>query len=328
MLEQTTLDQAALRQALAVALDKVDLSFIGPGSRGKVRDIYQRANKLVLVTTDRLSAFDRVIGLVPYKGQVLNQLSAFWFEQSAHIVRNHLIDIPDPNVAVARRCTPLPVEVVVRGFISGSTQTSLWYRYSQGERTIYGIDFPDGLRKNDALPTPIITPTTKAQHGHDERITSEEIVSSGLVEAKLWQQVSEAAVALFQRGQEIAARSGLILVDTKYEFGVDEQGNLTLIDEVHTPDSSRFWRADSYAERHKAGLEPENFDKEFIRLFYAEKGYRGDGEPFPLPEEIALQAASRYITTYEALTGAQFKPGEYPAAARITKAMQEWVDRS
>jgi phosphoribosylaminoimidazole-succinocarboxamide synthase len=323
------LDQATLRQALPHALDGVDLPFLGPKSQGKVRDIYHRGDQLVLVTTDRLSAFDHILGLVPYKGQVLNQLAAFWFEQTQDIVPNHLISLPDPNVAVARACTPLPVEVVVRGYISGVTQTALWYRYSQGERNIYGIDFPDGLHKNDPLPTPIITPTTKARDGgHDERITSAEIVASGLVEEKLWQQVSEAAIAIFQRGQQIAQRGGLILVDTKYEFGVDSEGKLTLIDEVHTPDSSRFWRADSYAARHTAGEEPENFDKEFIRLYYVAQGYRGDGEPFPLPAELAVQAAARYITTYEMISGRAFVPGDYPAAPRITKAMQHWDARS
>lgn len=320
------LNQATLRHALPHALDGVDLPFLGPKTQGKVREIYQRGDHLILVTTDRLSAFDRILGLVPYKGQVLNQLSAFWFEQTHDIVANHLLDLPDPNVAVVRACTPLPVEVVVRGYISGVTQTALWYRYSQGERNIYGIDFPDGLQKNDPLPTPIITPTTKARDGgHDERITSAEVVSSGLVEAQLWEQVCEAAIAIFQRGQAIAQRGGLILVDTKYEFGVDANGQLTLIDEVHTPDSSRFWRADSYSARHNRGEEPENFDKEFIRLYYAAKGYRGDGDPFPLPPDLAVQAAERYITTYEMISGRTFEPGDLPAAPRITQTMQQWA---
>lgn len=323
------LDQATLTQALPLALNGVDLPFLGAKSRGKVRDIYHRGDKLILVTTDRLSAFDRILGLVPYKGQVLNQLSAFWFKGTSAIVANHLIELPDPNVAVARACTPLPVEVVVRGYISGVTQTALWNRYSQGERTIYGIDFPDGLQKNDALPAPVITPTTKARDGgHDERITSAEVVSSGLINARLWQEVCETAIAIFQHGQAIALRAGLILVDTKYEFGVDTNGKLTLIDEVHTPDSSRFWRADSYDERHRAGLEPENFDKEFIRLYYAAKGYRGDGDPFPMPPDLAIQAAERYMTTFEMLTGNNFVPGDYPAGPRIAKAMQQWDARS
>ncbi len=320
------LDQATLRQTLPHALDGVDLPFLGPRSRGKVRDIYHRGDQLVLVTTDRLSAFDHILGLVPYKGQVLNQLSAFWFAATQEIVANHLIALPDPNVTVARACTPLPVEVVVRGYITGVTQTALWYRYSQGERTIYGIDFPDGLRKNDELPAPIITPTTKARDGaHDERITGAEIVAQGLMSQARWDEVCAAAVAVFRRGQAIARRAGLILVDTKYEFGIDAQGALTLIDEVHTPDSSRFWLAASYASRHAAGAEPENFDKEFVRLYYAAQGYRGDGEPFPLPADLAVQAAERYIRTYEMLTGQTFAPGDLPAGPRIAANLRAWA---
>jgi len=317
------MQESQLRDALDQPLTKTDLGFLGPKTSGKVRDIYTRANELVLITTDRLSAFDRILGAVPYKGQVLNQLAAFWFEQTRDIVANHLISTPDPNVTVARRCRPLPVEVVVRGYISGVTSTALWYRYSQGERTIYGIDFPEGLQKNDALPMPIITPTTKGSAGgHDERITSTEVVEMGLVEAGLWQQICDAAIAVFQRGQAIAAQGGLILVDTKYEFGLDDEGELVLIDEVHTPDSSRFWIAESYASRHAAGEEPENFDKEFIRLYYAAQGYRGEGDPFPMPAELALQAAQRYIRTYELLTGATFEPGELPADTRMARNLR------
>ena len=320
------LEEAALRSALPYALSGVDLDFLGVKQQGKVRDIYHHGDQLILVTTDRLSAFDRVLGLVPYKGQVLNQLSAFWFDATEDIVANHLDELPDPNVAVVRACTPLPVEVVVRGYISGVTQTSLWYRYSQGERTIYGIDFPDGLQKNDPLPKPIITPTTKARDGgHDERITPAEIVERGLVDAARWEEVADAAVRLFARGAALARERGLLLVDTKYEFGIDAAGRLTLIDEVHTPDSSRFWLADSYEERHAAGEEPENFDKEFIRLYYAAQGYRGDGEPFALPDELAIQAAARYIRTFEMLTGRRFLPGDLPAAPRIYRTMQNWA---
>ena len=320
------LEEAALRSALPYALSGVDLDFLGVKQQGKVRDIYHHGDQLILVTTDRLSAFDRVLGLVPYKGQVLNQLSAFWFDATEDIVANHLDELPDPNVAVVRACTPLPVEVVVRGYISGVTQTSLWYRYSQGERTIYGIDFPDGLQKNDPLPKPIITPTTKARDGgHDERITPAEIVERGLVDAARWEEVADAAVRLFERGAALARELGLLLVDTKYEFGIDAAGRLTLIDEVHTPDSSRFWLADSYEERHAAGEEPENFDKEFIRLYYAAQGYRGDGEPFALPDELAIQAAARYIRTFEMLTGRRFLPGDLPAAPRIYRTMQNWA---
>lgn len=319
------LTQDELAAALPLALDAVDLPAFGPKTSGKVREIYRLDGELLLVTTDRLSAFDHILGLVPYKGQVLNQLAAFWFNATQDIVPNHLIALPDPNVAVVRACHPLPVEVVVRGYITGVTHTALWYRYSQGERHIYGLDFPDGLHKNDRLPTPVITPTTKARDGgHDERITGAQIVAQGLVEADIWERVCDAALAVFQRGQEIARRAGLILVDTKYEFGLDADGQVTLIDEVHTPDSSRFWLADSYPVRHAEDIEPENFDKEFIRLYYAEHGYRGDGAPFPLPPDLAVQAAQRYIRTFEMLTATPFVPAELPAAPRIARALAAW----
>jgi len=316
-----------LAQSLPNALAGVDLPFLGEKMHGKVRDIYTQAGELVLITTDRLSAFDHILGVVPYKGQVLNQLAAFWFAQTRTIIGNHLISVPDPNVTIARRCQPLPVEVVVRGYITGVTQTALWYRYSQGERTIYGLDFPDNLQKNDALPTPIITPTTKGSAtGHDERITSAQVVALGLATESQWTQICAAAVAVFQHGQAIARQAGLILVDTKYEFGVTPSGEVLLIDEVHTPDSSRFWLADSYAARHAAGQEPENFDKEFVRLYYAAQGYRGDGEPMPLPAELAVQAAQRYIRTYELLTGQPFVPGDLPAAPRIEQNLRAWME--
>lgn len=316
-----------LAQSLPNALAEVDLPFLGEKTHGKVRDIYTQAGELVLITTDRLSAFDHILGVVPYKGQVLNQLAAFWFAQTRTIIGNHLISVPDPNVTIARRCQPLPVEVVVRGYITGVTQTALWYRYSQGERTIYGLDFPDNLQKNDALPTPIITPTTKGSAtGHDERITSAQVVALGLATESQWTQICAAAVAVFQHGQAIARQAGLILVDTKYEFGVTPSGEVLLIDEVHTPDSSRFWLADSYAARHAAGQEPENFDKEFVRLYYAAQGYRGDGEPMPLPAELAVQAAQRYIRTYELLTGQPFVPGDLPAAPRIEQNLRAWME--
>ncbi|BAM01992.1 MULTISPECIES: phosphoribosylaminoimidazolesuccinocarboxamide synthase [Caldilinea] len=326
------LTETQVKAVLPLALDGVDLPFLGERMRGKVRDIYRLqdercGDRLILITTDRLSAFDRILGVVPYKGQVLTQLSAWWFAQTQDIIANHLIALPDPNVTVAHVCEPLPVEVVVRGYITGVTSTALWYQYSLGARTIYGIDFPDGLHKNDPLPEPIITPTTKARNGgHDERITSAEVVEKGLVAADVWEQISTAALALFRRGQELAQRGGLILVDTKYEFGLAADGSVMLIDEIHTPDSSRFWIADTYEERIAAGQEPDNFDKEFIRLFYAARGYRGEGEPFPLPPELALQAALRYIRTYEWLTGTSFEPAAYPAAPRIEANLRRWLE--
>lgn len=316
------LTQAELLAAIPSALPTVDLPNLGPKQTGKVRDIYQQADTLVLITTDRISAFDRVLGLIPFKGQVLNQLSAWWFEQTRDIVANHLIRVPDPNVTIGHSAEPLPVEVVVRGYITGVTSTSLWTMYANGERKPYGITLPDGLHKNDPLPVPLITPTTKATGGaHDRPIGRDEIVQSGLVPAALWAQMEQAAVALFTRGQEIARRAGLLLVDTKYEFGLLD-GQLLVIDEIHTPDSSRYWSAASYG----GAQEPENFDKEYLRKWYASQGYRGDGAPPPLTAEVIAEVARRYLWTYEQLTGQVFVPGEQPAAARIARALQAFVD--
>lgn len=324
------LDREFLQASLPQALAGIEFDAFAPKTSGKVRDIYHLGNgpleRLALVTTDRLSAFDHVLGLVPFKGQVLNQLSTWWFSQTRDIIANHWLATPDPNVMVVRRCTPLAVEVVVRGYITGVTETALWHRYSLGERSIYGISFPDGLNKNDALPAPVITPTTKAaQGGHDQRITAAQVVARGLTTAQQWAQITQAALALFTRGQKLARQAGLILVDTKYEFGLAPDGAVTLIDEVHTPDSSRFWLAGSYAERIAVGQEPENFDKEFIRLFYVEHGYRGDGEPMPLPSELAVAAAERYISIYERLTGQTFVPGALPAQPRIEENLRTYL---
>ncbi len=289
-------------------------------ARGKVRDIYQLdGNRLLLVTTDRLSAFDRVLGAVRYKGQVLNQLSAWWFARTADIIPNHLLTVPDPNAMVVQAVEPLPIEVIVRGYISGSTKTSLWYRYSLGERVIYGHHLPDGLHKNDPLPQPLITPTTKGgPAGHDERLDVGEVVGRGLLNAETWETVRRAALALFQRGRAAAARGGLVLVDTKYEFGRAPDGRILLIDEIHTPDSSRFWLAGTLEARRAAGEEPENFDKEFLRLAYAARCYRGDGEPPAMPDSLWEQVSERYITLYERLTGEPFRPAAYPVAARLS----------
>lgn len=302
-----------LLQAIPHCLDKTNFPWLGERIEGKVRDIYRHDGQRVLITTDRISAFDRVLGLIPHKGQVLNQLSAWWFEQTADLARNHLIALPDPNVIIAHEAEPLPIEIVVRGYITGVTKTSLWYLYEQGERQPYGVPLPDGLQKNDPLPQPIITPTTKAEKGgHDRPVTPDEILRQGLVSVDLWEEIKETAVSLFQRGQEIASQSGLVLVDTKYEMGLVE-GQLTLIDEIHTPDSSRYWLADSV----RPGQEPENFDKEFLRKWYAAQGYRGDGPPPTMPDDFVAMVAARYISTYERLTGESFIPGEQPILERI-----------
>jgi phosphoribosylaminoimidazole-succinocarboxamide synthase len=307
--------------AIPHCLQSVDLPRLGPRQAGKVRDIYARDGSHILITTDRISAFDRMLGVVPYKGQVLNQLSAWWFEQTRDIVANHMEAVPDPNVMVVRRAAPLPVEVIVRGYISGVTSTSLWRLYEQGERRPYGVPLPEGMRKNDPLPTPIITPTTKAAAGsHDQQLTRDTIIREGIVSAEVWQQVEAAALALFARGQRLAQRAGLLLVDTKYEFGLLD-GQLVLIDEVLTPDSSRFWTEVSYTAAHDE-REPDNFDKEFVRLWYVSQGYRGEGEPPALPPDTVAHAAARYISAYEWLTGSAFVPGEQPAAVRIARSLE------
>lgn len=292
---------------------------------GKVRDWYSpEAGKRLIVTTDRISAFDRVLTALPYKGQVLNQLSLWWFENTKDIIKNHIISSPDPNCIIVTEVKPLPIEVIVRGYITGVTTTALWYRYSIGERNIYGYDFPEGLQKNQALPFPIITPTTKGgPTGHDERLTCDEVVSGGYMQKEQWEYVQKAALKLFERGQKQAHEAGLILVDTKYEFGMDNNGEILLIDEVHTPDSSRYWKLDSYEQRLKDGKEPENFDKEFIRMAYAAKGYRGDGQIPELDEEVWDEAIELYITAFEKLTKTKFERGNYPIEKRIEENLKK-----
>ena len=312
-----------LHPLLAQALGETHLSLPDKQS-GKVRDWYTLPGaRRLFVTTDRLSAFDLVLARVPFKGQVLNQLAAWWFAQTADIIPNHALGIPDPNALVALQVEPFPVEVVVRGYITGVTSTALWYRYALGEREIYGYRFPEGLQKNQALPEPIITPTTKSgPTGHDERLTCAEVTEHGLLDRQTWDQTQAAALAIFKRGQAVAQKAGLVLVDTKYEFGRAPDGRVLLIDEVHTPDSSRFWKADSYAARFEAGEEPENFDKEFVRLAYAEKGYRGDGQPPALPDDLWVAASQHYIAIYEMLTGQAFEPGAYPVEPRLVENLK------
>lgn len=318
------LEQEQLIAQIPFALRGIELDWPYERVRGKVRDIFFLPDgRRILVATDRLSAFDRVLTTVPFKGQVLNQLSNFWFEQTADLIPNHLLAEPDPNVSIVRECRPLPVEVIVRGYITGVTSTSLWTLYAAGERYIYGYHLPEGLHKNDPLPEPLITPTTKAGSGqHDERLTCAEVVEQGWVAADVWERVQEVALAIFRRGQEVAQRAGLLLVDTKYEFGFASDGTLMLIDEVHTPDSSRFWTAESLADAQKSGTEPENWDKEYMRLWYVQRGYRGDGEPPVLPPEVIAETARRYIAVYEALTGRTFVPAATPAEPRITEVLR------
>ncbi len=317
------ISEKEIQVLLPQALDCTNLSLPGRGT-GKVRDWYDLpGGQRLLVTTDRLSAFDRILARVPYKGQVLNQLTNWWFDQTTDIIPNHKVSEPDPNAVVAQVAEPFMVEVIVRGYITGVTTTALWYRYSLGEREIYGYHFPEGLKKNSALPEPIITPTTKGLAGaHDERLTCAEVTEKGLLSSRIWDEVQAAALAVFHRGQELARKAGLILVDTKYEFGLSSDGRVLLIDEVNTPDSSRFWKADTYEEHFVRGEEPENFDKEFVRLAYAEKGYRGEGPIPEVPQDLWVAASLRYMGIYEMLTGQAFVPGEYPVEPRLANNLR------
>lgn len=313
--------QRVILAAFPNVLKTVNVPSLGEKYQGKVRDFYMVAGKRTLITTDRQSAFDVILGHVPFKGAVLNLLSRFWFEKTKDIVRSHMIAVPDPNVMIVHDCQPIPVEMIVRGYISGVTKTSVWYSYEKGERIIYGIKFPDGLKKNQKLPKPVITPTTHGAPGaHDERLTREQIIKRKIVPKKLYEQMEKVSLELFDFGSKFCQRRGLILVDTKYELGL-HKGKLMIIDEIHTPDSSRFWKADSYQGRFKKGLEPENFDKEFLRLWYAKRGYRGDGPPPKMPKELVVALAKRYIAVYETITGKKFKGFPYPIENRIIESL-------
>jgi phosphoribosylaminoimidazole-succinocarboxamide synthase len=316
-------NKKTILKALPDVLKTIGISGLGKKYHGKVRDYYVTDDKRVIITTDRQSAFDVNLGFIPFKGAVLNLLSAFWFEKTKHIIPNHKINIPHPNVLIAKNCIPILVEMVVRGYISGVTKTSIWYSYKNGERVIYGIRFPEDLRKNQKLPKPVITPTTHGggKGGHDERLTREEIINRKIVDKKLYEQMEKASLKLFNYGSKLCQKYGLILVDTKYEFGLYE-GKLTLIDEIHTPDSSRFWVAKTYKRRFEKGLEPENFDKEFLRLWYVNKGYSGDGKPPAMSKELIIALAQRYISVYEKITGQKFNAFEYPIEKQIQSSLQ------
>lgn len=274
--------------------------------KGKVRDRYDLGKTFALITTDRQSAFDRILATIPFKGQVLNQTGAWWFNQTKDIIPNHVIDFPDPNVTIAKKCTPFPIEFVVRGFVTGSSSTSLWTIYEEGNREYCGIQFPDGMVKNQKLPKPVITPTTKEEE-HDRAISPDEIIAEGWMEKDHWEYASQKALDLFVRGQEMSSKHGLILVDTKYEMGLDEKGEITLIDEIHTPDSSRYWIEESFQKRLNNQKEPENIDKEFLRLWFKEHCDPYKDEKLPdAPIELVSELSARYIHLYEMITGEKF----------------------
>ena len=314
--------EAVIRKNLTNCLTETAELGIGNCKRGKVRDIYDLGDKLLLVTTDRQSAFDRVLASVPFKGQVLNRVSAWWFKQTEHIVPNHVISIPHPNATLGKKMEVFPIEFVMRGYLTGSSSTSAWTLYNRGERNICGNLLPDGLIKNTKFPVALITPTTKSDE-HDESITPEEIVSEGFMTQEDWDNASRIAKELFAFGVEKAAERGLILVDTKYEMGKDENGNIVLIDEIHTPDSSRYWLAESFEERLAAGQEPKNIDKEFLRLWFKDHCDPYKDEVLPeAPAELVAELSSRYITLFEMITGEEFEPVEGDPARILVEAVK------
>jgi phosphoribosylaminoimidazole-succinocarboxamide synthase len=303
-------------------LKATNFDFLGPKTTGKVRDIYDQGDRLVLVTTDRHSSFDRIIAHVPWKGQVLNQVSAFWFDKTRDIVPNHVLAVPDPNVTVARTCKLVPIEAVVRGYLTGVTDTAIWTRYGKGERNFGGVVLPAGMRKNQKLPQPLFDPTTK-ESAHDRTLTPEQMMAEGFVTRDLFERIKQTALALFARGQELAAKNGLVLVDTKYEFGTAADGSLVLIDEIHTPDSSRYWQLDSYEARFAAGEEPHYFDKEFLRLWFKEHSDPyGDKKLPEAPPDLVQELSRRYIQMYEQITGEKFAYGATPVLPRIERNLK------
>ena len=297
--------------------------------QGKVRDNYDLPDgRRIIIASDRLSAFDRHLCTVPFKGQVLTQTARYWFDVTGDICPNHVIAYPDPNVLVCRGLRMLPVEMVVRGYLAGTTSTSILTRYQAGQREMYGIRLPDGMAPNQQLPAPILTPTSKAAHGdYDAPLSPGQIVEQGLVTAAQWDEVSAISLSLYARGRELAATRGLILADTKYEFGIDADGHIVLADEIHTPDSSRFWRAGTYEDRLAKGERPDSFDKDVVRSWVGERcdPYR---DPIPeIPEEIIQAVSNVYIEAFETITGLPFvKPdASEPVLARIRRNLQPFL---
>jgi len=313
------LNDDALRAQLPHTLRQLDLPALGELYRGKVRDNYSRGDRIVMVTTDRVSAFDHVLGTIPFKGEVLSRLTAFWFEKVKDIAPTHLVDVPDPSVMVVKRARALPVEIVIRGYITGS----LWRDYQSGKAGAYGIEWAKGLKKDQRFDQAIITPSTKAEYGkHDEPISEAEILKQGLVTPEVWKEATAVAHRLFARGQEWAKTRGLILVDTKYEMGIAD-GKLVVIDEIHTPDSSRYWVADGYEDRFARGVEQQMLDKENIRQWLiTEHGFSGHGTPPALTDEVRVMLSRTYLQLFERLTGQAFESEVGSVASRIERNLR------
>ena len=315
------LSDDVIKAQMGNLLDKTDFDW-GGKYEGKVRDNYVVDGKRVIITTDRISAFDRVLCAIPFKGQVLNQTAAFWFEQTRHIVPNHVLSVPDPNVLLTRECVLIPVEMVVRGYLTGVTTTSAWYSYKRGIRNFCGHVIPEGMKKNQPFDAPILTPSTKAEKGgHDESVSSDEIIKRGLVDEKIYREMERIALALYRFGNQKVAEDNLILVDTKYEFGLFDN-ELMLIDEIHTPDSSRFWIKETYDGLFSQGEEPQKLDKEYIRQWLAGQGFIGEGHIPVIPDDIKIEAARKYISAYEMITGKQFKSKTEKIQERIRQNLQ------
>ena len=316
------IDPVLLRDQCRRTLGRTDFPELGRRIEGKVRDCYVKGDRRVLIATDRVSCFDVIVGTIPFKGQVLNQLAAFWFEKTRDVAPNHVIDVPDPMVTIGRECKPVPIEFVFRAYLTGATSTSIWRAYDGGARSYCGHRLPDGLRKHQKLPAPLLTPTTKAEQGeHDELISRDELIARNVISATKYDQAEALLARLFAAGQSWAATRGLILVDTKYELGTDAAGDFVVIDEIHTPDSSRYWYADGYAEAFSHGKDPKSLDKEYVRRWLQEHGYHGDGAPPTLPDEVRCEAAQRYIETYERITGRVFEPATDDPMQRIRRRL-------
>ena len=316
------IDPVLLRDQCRRTLGRTDFPELGRRIEGKVRDCYVKGDRRVLIATDRVSCFDVIVGTIPFKGQVLNQLAAFWFEKTRDVAPNHVIDVPDPMVTIGRECKPVPIEFVFRSYLTGATSTSIWRAYDGGARSYCGHRLPDGLRKHQKLPAPLLTPTTKAEQGeHDELISRDELIARNVISATKYDQAEALLARLFAAGQSWAATRGLILVDTKYELGTDAAGDFVVIDEIHTPDSSRYWYADGYAEAFSHGKDPKSLDKEYVRRWLQEHGYHGDGAPPTLPDEVRCEAAQRYIETYERITGRVFEPATDDPMQRIRRRL-------
>jgi len=312
------IDDKLLQELCTRTLDRTDFTGLGQKHEGKVRDSYVKDDRRTIVVSDRVSAFDVVIGTIPLKGQILNQMAAFWFHKLSDVAPNHLLEVPDPSVSIVRECQLLPIEFVYRGYLTGSTSTSIWTAYESGAREYCGHRLVDGMRRHERLPEPLLTPTTKAEQGaHDEPTSRAEIISQGVMSEALYDEAARVTGALFEAGSHFAKERGLILVDTKYELGLDENGGIVVIDEIHTPDSSRYWYLDSYDAAMSKGESPDAIDKEYVRLWLGEQGYKGEGTPPALTDEVRCEAARRYIRAYEQVSGLTFEPNTEEPVARI-----------